>query len=122
MQKLEKYRLTQQVRLFGWNCKVDAEKLNTLLKNVGLDGEIEDSAIIPVPNSDLVLVKNIDIFTPILDEPEIMGEIAAANVTNDIYAMNVLEISGMLVFLGLKTNMPLEIAEGILQGIKQYIE
>jgi len=92
------------------------------LKNVGLDGEIEDSAIIPVPNSDLVLVKNIDIFTPILDEPEIMGEIAAANVTNDIYAMNVLEISGMLVFLGLKTNMPLEIAEGILQGIKQYIE
>ena len=75
-----------------------------------------------MPNSDLVLIKNIDIFTPILDEPEIMGEIAAANVTNDVYAMNVLEISGMLIFLGLKTNMPLEIAEGILQGIKQYVE
>jgi len=43
--------------------------LNELLNNAGLVGEIEDSAIIPVPNTDLVMVKNIDIFTPIIDEP-----------------------------------------------------
>ena len=65
-------------------------------------GDIEDSAIIPVPSTDLVMVKNIDVFTPIIDEPEIMGEIAAANVTNDVFALNVPEISGMLVFLGKK--------------------
>ena len=70
-------------------------------------GEIEDSAIVPVPNTDLVMVKNLDIFTPIIDEPEIMGEIAAANVTNDVFALNVPEISGMLVFLGMKKNMPM---------------
>lgn len=85
-------------------------------------GDIEDSAIIPVPNSDLVMVKNIDIFTPIIDEPEIMGQIAAANVTNDVFALNVLDISGMLVFLGIKKNMPIEIAEGILKGIRHFIE
>jgi len=68
------------------------------------------------------MAKNIDIFTPILDEPEIMGEIAAANVTNDIFALNVPEISGMLVFLGLKKNMPMYIAEGILKGIKNFME
>ena len=68
------------------------------------------------------MVKNIDIFTPILDEPEIMGEIGAANVTNDIFALNVLDISGMLVFLGMKQNMPLHIAEGILRGIKNFME
>ena len=75
-----------------------------------------------MPNTDLVMVKNIDIFTPILDEPEIMGEIAAANVTNDVFALNVLDISGMLVFLGMKKNMPMHVAEGILSGIKNFME
>ncbi|MFX1322207.1 MAG: selenide, water dikinase SelD [Promethearchaeota archaeon] len=83
---------------------------------------MEDSAIIPVPNTDLVMVKNIDIFTPILDEPDIMGEIAAANVTNDVFALNVPIISGMLVFLAINTKTPLEIAEGLLKGIKRFME
>ncbi|MFW9901972.1 MAG: selenide, water dikinase SelD [Candidatus Thorarchaeota archaeon] len=90
--------------------------------NVGLKGDFEDSALIPVPNTNLLMAKNIDIFTPIIDEPEIMGEIAAANVTNDVFALNVPEISGMLVFLGLKKNMPMYIAEGILNGIKNFME
>ena len=63
-----------------------------------------------------------DIFTPIVDEPEIQGEIAACNVTNDIFAMNVPTISGMLVFLGIDLRMPIEIAEGILIGIKNFME
>ena len=69
-----------------------------------------------------MMVKNIDIFTPILDEPKIMGEIAAANVTNDVFALNVSEISGMLIFLGLKKNMPMYVAEGILKGIRNFME
>jgi selenide,water dikinase len=68
------------------------------------------------------MAKNLDIFTPIIDEPEIMGEIAAANVTNDIFALNVPKISGMLVFLGLKKNMPMYIAEGLLKGIRIFME
>lgn len=70
----------------------------------------------------MVQVKNIDIFTPLVDEPEIMGEIAACNVTNDIFAMNVPEISGMLVFLAIKINTPMHISEGILKGIKRFME
>lgn len=96
--------------------------LEDLLEKTGLSGDIEDAAIIPVPNSDLVMVKNIDIITPIVDEPDIMGEIAACNVTNDVFAMNVPEISGMLVFLGINTNTPMEIAEGILKGISNFME
>ena len=60
--------------------------------------------------------------TPIIDEPSIMGEIAACNVTNDIFAMNVPEISGMLVFLAIQTHTPIEVAEGILNGIKYFME
>jgi len=96
--------------------------LNDLLAKVGLTGDIEDAAIIPIPNSDLILVKNIDIFTPIIDEPEIAGEIAACNVTNDIFAMNVPEISGMLVFLAISKKTPMKVAEGILKGIKYFME
>lgn len=87
-----------------------------------MKGDIEDSAIITVPNTDLVMVKNIDIFAPIIDEPELQGEIAAANVTNDVFALNVLDISGMLVFLGLKKNMPLYVAEGLIKGIRNFME
>jgi selenide,water dikinase len=67
-------------------------------------------------------VKNLDIFTPIIDEPDIMGQIAACNVTNDIFAMNVPDISGMLVFLGISTKTPMKVAEGILEGIKFFME
>jgi len=68
------------------------------------------------------MVKNIDVFTPIVDEPEVMGQIAASNVTSDIFAMNVPDVSGMLVFLGINTNTPMEVAEGILKGIKYFME
>lgn len=51
-----------------------------------------------------------------------MGEIAACNVTNDIFAMNVPEVSGMLIFLAIKPDTPMEIAKGILEGIKHYME
>ncbi len=122
MPKKIEYRLTKQVKIFGWSCKLGSSELNELLEKSGLSGDIEDAAVIPVPNTDIVQVKNLDIFTPIVDEPDIMGQIAACNVTNDIFAMNVPEISGMLVFLGISTNTPMEVAEGILGGIKYFVE
>jgi hypothetical protein len=51
-----------------------------------------------------------------------MGQIAACNVTNDVFALNVPEISGMLVFLGISTNTPMKVAEGLLEGIKYFME
>ena len=38
-------------------------------------------------SDDVALVQTIDFFTPIADEPEIYGRIAAVNALNDIYAM-----------------------------------
>lgn len=90
---------------------------------MGLYGDIDDAAVIPIENSELAVVKNLDVFTPIIDEPEIQGEIAACNVTNDVFAMNVPEINvGMLVFLAMTTDAPSEISEGILRGIKHFME
>ncbi len=93
------------------------------MEKSGLQSDIEDAAVIPIPKSNLVLVKSIDVFTPIVDEPEIMGEIAACNVTNDIFAMNVPNISGgFLSFLAVKSDMPEEIAVGMMKGVKRFVE
>ncbi|MFX1456240.1 MAG: selenide, water dikinase SelD [Promethearchaeota archaeon] len=97
-------------------------ELNELLEKTGLAGDIEDAAIVPVPNTDIVHVKNLDVFTPLVDEPHIMGQIAACNVTNDVFAMNVPEISGMLVFIAINTKTPMKITEEILRGIKYFME
>ncbi len=57
MVKKDGYRLTQQVQIHGWSCKLGADNLENLLKKVGLSGKIEDSAVLPIPNSDLLMVK-----------------------------------------------------------------
>lgn len=89
---------------------------------MGLARYVEDAAVLPIPQSDMVLVKNLDVFTPIVDDPEIQGEIAACNVTNDIFAMNVPSISGMLIFLAIDTEAPEIVSEGLLKGIKYFME
>ena len=122
MEKESEYRLTAQVKIHGWSCKLGQDNLEELLRKVGLPSTAEDAAIIPIPNSNIVQVKNLDIFTPIIDEPDIAGQIAACNVTNDVFAMNVPEISGMLVFLAIQPITPADVAEGILKGIKTFME
>lgn len=52
---------------------------------VGLDRR-DDAAIYKI-SEDLALIQTLDFFTPMLDDPYIFGQIAAANAINDVYAM-----------------------------------
>ncbi len=45
----------------------------------------------------LALVQTVDFFTPIADEPEIYGRIAAINSLNDVYAMGGVPISALSI-------------------------
>jgi selenide,water dikinase len=45
----------------------------------------------------LALVQTVDFFTPIADEPEIYGRIAAVNSLNDVYAMGGVPISALSI-------------------------
>lgn len=49
--------------------------------------ETSDDAGVFKLNEEIALVQTLDFFTPIADEPEIYGQIAAINSLNDIYAM-----------------------------------
>lgn len=59
--------------------------------------ETSDDAGVFRINEDMALVQTVDFFTPIADEPEIYGRIAAINSLNDIYAMGGIPISALSI-------------------------
>jgi selenide, water dikinase len=62
---------------------------------VGFDTS-DDAGVFRLSDS-LALVQTVDFFTPIADDPEIYGQIAAINSLNDIYAMGGNPISALSI-------------------------
>ena len=56
-------------------------------ENVIVGFETADDAGVFRLDKDTALVQTVDFFTPVADEPEIYGQIAAINSLNDVYAM-----------------------------------
>lgn len=52
---------------------------------VGLDTS-DDAAVYRI-NDDIALIQTLDFFTPVVDDPYMFGQIAAANSLSDVYAM-----------------------------------
>lgn len=59
--------------------------------------ETSDDAGVFRLNEQTALVQTVDFFTPIADEPEIYGRIAAVNSLNDVYAMGGTPISALSI-------------------------
>jgi selenide,water dikinase len=65
---------------------------------------------------DIAIAQTVDFFTPIVDDPYLFGQIAAANSISDIYAMGATPILGLAI-AGFPTDkLPLEVLEQILRG------
>ena len=65
---------------------------------------------------DRALVQTVDFFTPIVDDPYMYGQIAAANALSDVYAMGGRPLTAMNV-LGVPTDVvPPEVIARILRG------
>ncbi len=84
--------------------------------------EIGDDAVVRVISDDIAVVENVDIFTPIHDDPNLQGEIVACNATNDIFAMGVTDILSFQAFLAYPKDLPEEIVVGVLKGMKSFME
>ncbi len=78
--------------------------------------------MVRVINDDVAIVENVDIFTPIHDDPLIQGEIVACNATNDIFAMGVTDILSLQAFLAYPEELPEAIVVGILKGMRSFME
>ncbi len=74
----------------------------------------EDAAVFKL-DAERGLVFSIDVITPLVDDPELYGAIAAANALSDIYAMGGRGLLS-LSFLGTPKDFPVEIAAAIARG------
>jgi selenide,water dikinase len=76
--------------------------------------QAEDAAVFRF-SDDAALVSTIDVITPLVDDPFLYGEIAAANALSDVYAMGA-EPLFSLSFLGIPHDFPDEAAVTIVRG------
>jgi selenide, water dikinase len=80
---------------------------------VGL--ETRDDAAIYKLNSEEALVQTLDFFTPIVDDPYLFGQIAAANALSDVYAMGGRPLTAMNM-AGFPCSLDMKILATILAG------
>ncbi len=81
-----------------------------------VNGETMDDAGVYRLGEDLAIVQSVDFFTPMVDDPYLFGQIAAANSLSDIYAMGAEPKTAMNVVAFPVNTMDLAILEGILMG------
>jgi selenide,water dikinase len=84
--------------------------------NVLVGFDTNDDAGVYRLGPDLALVQTVDFFTPIVDDPYIFGQIAAANALSDVYAMGGRPISALSIVGFPNRPENLDILERMLQG------
>ncbi len=75
----------------------------------------DDAAVYRI-SDDLALVQTLDFFTPIVDDPYLFGQIAAANSLSDIYAMGGKPITAMNIVAMPTDEISLDTINEILKG------
>jgi selenide,water dikinase len=78
--------------------------------------ETSDDAGVFRLRPDLAIVNTVDFFTPIVDDPYVFGQIAAANALSDIYAMGADPVTAVNIVGFPKGKLDIEILGDILNG------
>ena len=84
--------------------------------NVILGAEKLDDAGIYKISEETALVQTLDYFTPIVKDPYVFGQIAAANALSDVYAMGGKPITAMNIVCFPASSMDISIPRDILRG------
>ena len=81
---------------------------------VGIAGA-DDAGVIRI-SDDVALVQSVDFFTPIVDDPELWGRIAAANALSDIYAMGGVPLTALQLLSWPRGKLGWDIAADVIDG------
>lgn len=97
--------------------KIEKKKNPNLM--VGFD-QSDDAAVYRL-TGDLAVVQTLDFFPPMVEDPYVFGQVAAANALSDIYAMGG-TVKTALNIVCFPENMDLNILGQILQGGNEKVE
>lgn len=86
---------------------------------VGID--TADDAGIYKLNDTTALIQTVDFFTPVVDDPFLFGQIAAANSLSDVYAMGGTPLTAMNIVAFPSCTLDKEILLAILQGGQEKV-
>lgn len=122
---IEEIKLTQYSHGGGCGCKIAPQVLDDILKsnvafthfdNLLVGNEGRDDAAVYQLNDNQCLIATTDFFTPIVDDPFIFGQVAAANALSDVYAMGGRPVLALAI-LGWPINkLPVEVAQQVMEG------
>ena len=86
---------------------------------VGID--TSDDAGVYLLNEETALIQTLDFFTPIVDDPYLFGQIAAANSLSDVYAMGGKPLTAMNIVTFPVCKLSADVLLAILSGGQQKI-
>ena len=120
----EPFRLTSFARCAGCAAKLGPGDLSRALSAFRYDSdprllvgrETFDDAGVFMLSDDLALVQTVDFFAPIVDDPYLFGQIAAANALSDVYAMGGEPITALNIVGFPAGKLPTEVLSEILRG------
>ena len=124
-------RLTQLAKCAGCAAKIGPAQLTQALQKLALPADSnllvglstgDDAGVYRIaPN--LALVQTLDFFPPIVDDPYLFGQIAAANSLSDIYAMGGKPLTAMnILCFPIRERGPEELAEILRGGAEKVAE
>lgn len=121
---VEKVELTEYTRFSGCGAKLGPQFLDQVLcglsqpkyPNIIADFKTSDDAGIYKINDTTALVQTLDFFPPIVDDPFLFGQIAAANALSDVYAMGGRPVTAMSIVCFPKDTIHMSHLRAIMDG------
>ncbi len=126
----ERRRLTANVKAAGCAAKLGSAELARLLARVPAKsapeliagiGNFEDAAVYKI-SEDIAIVETLDFFPPMVDDPYMFGQIAAANALSDIYAMGAKPIFALNIVAFPTCDFDDDVLVNILRGGADQVE
>src|SRR5262245_58471600 len=120
----EPVRLTSFARCAGCAAKLGAGDLSKALEGLPrrsdprliVGHETMDDAGIFLLSDDVALVQTVDFFAPIVDDPYLFGQVAAANALSDVYAMGGEPLTALNIVGFPASKLSLDVLRDILRG------
>lgn len=117
-------RLTRKTKASGCASKLGPADLARILNylprpdhtDVIVGTETSDDGGVFRLRPDLAIVNTVDFFTPVVDEPYVFGQVAAANALSDIYAMGGEPKTALNIVCFPKGKIDLQILAEVLRG------